>query len=65
VPLGDDAAAVDDHDVVRELVGLFEVLGGEQQRGALRDQPTQHVPQIDAAARVQPGSGLVEEEHRR
>ena len=30
--LGDDAAAVDDADAVRELVGLFEVLRREEDR---------------------------------
>ena len=31
---GDRPAVVDDEDVVGELVGLLEVLRGEQQRGA-------------------------------
>jgi hypothetical protein len=31
-PVGDRAAVVDDDDAVGELVGLVEVLGGEQQR---------------------------------
>ena len=33
---GDDLAVVDDADVVREVVGLLQVLGGEQQGGAAR-----------------------------
>ncbi len=32
--LGDHAAVVDDGDPVRQLVGLLEVLGGQQDRGA-------------------------------
>ncbi len=34
----DDRAVVDDRDVVRELVGLLQVLRGEQHRGAVRDE---------------------------
>ncbi len=34
-PLGDRPAVVDDDDPVGELVGLVQVLGGEQQRGAV------------------------------
>ena len=63
--LGDDPAVVDDDDVVGELVGLVEVLGGEEQGGAVAHEVAQHVPQLDAAARVEAGGRLVEEEHRR
>ena len=63
--LGDDPAVVDDHDVVGELVGLLEVLGREQQGRAVAHEVAQHVPELDPAARVQPGGRLVEEEHRR
>ena len=63
--LRDDPAVVDHDDVVGELVGLFEVLRGQQQRGALGDEAAQHLPQIAAAARVQAGGGLVEEQHGR
>ena len=42
--LGDDAALVHDDDVVGQLVGLLEILRGEQQRGALAHQPAQHFP---------------------
>ena len=48
-----------------ELVGLLEVLRREQQRGAVADELAQHVPELDAAARVEAGRRLVEEEHRR
>ena len=65
VPCGDDAALVDDDDVVGELVGLLEVLRGQQQRRAVADQLAQHLPQLDAAARVEAGGRLVEEQHRR
>jgi hypothetical protein len=32
---GDDAAVIDHDDAVRELVGLVQILGGEQQRDAV------------------------------
>ena len=51
--LGDDPAVVDHHDGVGQQVGLLQVLRGEQQRGATRDQPVDHVPHVDPAARVQ------------
>ena len=62
---GDDLALVDDDDVVGQVVGLLEVLRGEQKGRALADQPAQHLPQLGAAAGVEPGGGLVEEQHRR
>src|SRR5690606_41448973 len=51
--------------VFRSLVGLLEVLGGEQQGAAPVDQLADHGPQVDAAAGVEAGGGLVEEQHRR
>ena len=62
---GDHPALVDHDDVVAELVGLLEVLRGQQQRGAVGDQAAQHLPQVGAAARVETGGRLVEEQHRR
>ena len=62
--LGDRAAVVDDHDVVGEPVGLFEVLRGEQQRRAALDQLDDDLPHVGAAARVEAGGRLVEEQHR-
>ena len=61
--LGDHGAPVDDHDVVGQLVGLLEVLRREQQRRAVVDQLAQHLPQLHARARVEPGGRLVEEQH--
>ena len=60
----DRVAVVDHHDVVGELVGFFEVLGGQQHRGARRNAVTDDLPQFAAAARVQSGRRLIEEEHR-
>jgi ABC-2 type transport system ATP-binding protein len=56
-------AAVDDRDPVGQDVGLLEVLGGEEDGHAAADELGDHVPHVRAAARVQAGRRLVEEEH--
>ena len=61
----DDLSLVDDDDLVGELVGLLEVLRGEQQRGTTSHQRADDVPHPVAAARVETGRGLVEEQHLR
>jgi hypothetical protein len=61
--LGDHPAAVDHRDVVGQPVRLLQVLGGEQQGGAVADQLADDVPEREAAARVQPGGRLVQEQH--
>ena len=58
-------AAVDDDDVVGEALGLVEVLRGQQQRGAAVDERVEHLPQLGARPRVEPGGRLVEEQHLR
>ena len=60
--LGDDAAVVEHRDPVGELVGLVEVLGGEEDRDAVGDQLADDLPHGAAAARVQAGGRLVEED---
>jgi len=62
---GDHAAVVDHGDAVGELVGLIQVLGGEQHCGAAGEQLADHHPDLDAASRVQAGGGLVQEQHAR
>ena len=62
---GDHLAVVDHADVVREAVGLFEILRGEQQRGAAGDQILDQVPQQLPVARIEAGGRLVHEHHRR
>ena len=57
------APVVEHDDVVGQLVGLVEVLGGEQDGGAVADEAAQHVPQLVPAPRVEAGRGLVEEQH--
>src|SRR5918994_5025999 len=58
--LGDDFAAVDDGDPVGKLIGLIEVLRGQEHRRTTRDQRPDDVPYLVAAARVQACSRLVE-----
>ena len=50
---------------VGQLVGLLEVLRGEQERRALADQLADDVPHAEPAARVEAGGRLVEEEQPR
>jgi hypothetical protein len=54
---------VDHDDVVGQPLGLVEVLGGEQRGGAVGDELVDDVPHLEAAARVEPGGRLVEEQH--
>ena len=62
--LGDHTAVVDDDDVVGETVGLLEVLGRQEEGGALADQLLDDFPEVVAAARVEAGRRLVQEQHR-
>ena len=63
--LGDHRAVVDHHDAIGEVVGLFEVLGGEQHGRAALDQALDHPPQLVATLRVETGGRFVEEQDRR
>ena len=56
---------VEQHDVIGEPVGLFEILRGQQQRGAVGHEIAQHLPEVFATARVEPGGRLVEHQHTR
>jgi hypothetical protein len=62
---GDRLAMVNHDDAVGKLVCFFEVLRGEQHGGAALHAVANDLPQFAAATWVEPGSGLVEEEHRR
>ena len=46
--MGNDPTLVDHDDVVGELVGFFEVLGGEQHCRALSDEALDDAPQTQA-----------------
>ncbi len=61
-PGGDGPAAGQHDDLVGQAVGLLEVLGGQQQRGAALDQALDRAPHVRAAGGVEPGGGLVEED---
>src|SRR5205807_350323 len=61
--LGDQLAVVQYGDAVGELVGLLQVLRGQEDRDAVvGDQAADDLPHGAAAARVQAGGRLVEED---
>ena len=64
-PLGDHPPVVDHRDAVGELVGLLEILRGEEHGGAVPDQHPDDVPDLVAAPRVEAGGRLVEEQELR
>ncbi len=65
-PLPHDPAVVDDGDAAGQLVGLLEVLRGQEHGHALVLVEAPHLlPEGDAAHRVEAGGRLVEEEHGR
>ena len=63
--LGGDPAAVEHGDAVGEPVGLLEVLGREEDRGAGAGERADDAPQLLPAAGVEAGGRLVEEQHGR
>src|SRR5271166_6048795 len=63
--LRDDAPAVDDGEPVAQLVGLVQVMSGEEHCGAAVPQLPDLVPQVGPVLRVKTGGRLVEEEHLR
>ncbi len=63
--LGDDLAGVDDPDPVGELVGLLQVLGGEEDGGALVVELRDLLPDRLARDGVEARGRLVEEQHPR
>ena len=62
---GDQAAAVDDHDVVGDALGLGQVVGGDEHGDAAGPQLADDLADDLAAAHVDPGGRLVEERHLR
>ena len=65
VPVGHDPAVVEHGDPVGELVGLVEVLRGEEDGDAAGDEIADHLPHRVTAARVQARGRLVEEDQLR
>ena len=62
---GDLAAVVDQHDAVGERVGLLQVLRRQQQRDPVGDELADRRPHDLAAARIEAGRRLVEDEQLR
>ena len=60
--LGDDPAVVEDRDPIGEPVRLLEVLRGQEDRDAAVDEVADDLPHRPAAARIEPGRRLVEED---
>ena len=63
-PVGHDLPRVEHGDAAGQRLGLFEVLRGEEDRGALRAQRPDLLPQRPAALRVKPCGRLVQEQRR-
>ena len=61
----DDRALVQDRDAVGELLGLVEVLGGEQHGRAALGELLDGLPHLDPRLGVEAGGGFVEEDDRR
>jgi hypothetical protein len=55
-------APADHADPVGQVLGLVQVVGGEQHRGALVPQSADEVPELAAHLRVEAGGGLVQEQ---
>ena len=62
---GDGPAVVDDDDVIGQLVGLVQVVGGEQHVGPRADQGPDRLPDLAPPGRIEAGGRLVQEEQAR
>ena len=62
---GDHLAGVDHGDPIGELVRLVQVLRGQEHRRPSAARAADDVPDLVAAARIEPGRRLVEEEQVR
>ncbi len=61
-PLGHDPAVVDHRDLLGELVGFLQVLGGKQHCGTGRGDLADQLPHLAPAARVHARGGLIEKQ---
>jgi hypothetical protein len=64
-PVRDHPPAVDHRDLIRELVGLLEVVRGQQHRRALGHEGAHDLPDLVAIAGILAGGRLVQEQHAR
>ena len=64
-PFGDHVPRVDDADLVGELIGLVEVLGGEHDGRPAGHEPPDRRPHFAPSSRVEAGGGLVQEQDLR
>lgn len=60
-----DVALVEHRDPLRELVGFIEILSRQKDRDPRRSKLADDLPHRQAAARVQAGRGLIEENDAR
>ncbi|MNS90308.1 hypothetical protein D3C72_1243580 [compost metagenome] len=63
--LGDDLAVVDDGQVAAQVLGLFQVVGGEDDRGAGGVDLLQHAPHVAADLDIHAGSRFVQDQQAR
>src|SRR5687767_1143205 len=57
-------AVGEDDQATAVALGLLDVMGGEDHRRARGCEPVDELPEPLALARVEPGAGLVEQQHR-
>ena len=62
---GDDAAAIDDRDPIAELLGLVDVVRGQQHRVAVAFHLRDFGVQFAARLRIEPGRRLVQKDELR
>src|SRR5258708_35966972 len=63
--LGYQASVIEDPDLAGELIGLVQVLRGEEYRHSGSGEVTDDLPHRVPAARVEPGRRLVQEDQSR
>jgi len=61
----DDLTFADDPDPVGHLLGLFDIVGGQDNRDTLLAQPADHLPHVAPQLDVDAGGRLVEEQDLR
>ena len=58
-------ALVDHADAVGHLLGLLDVMGGENDGDAIGAQAPHHLPHVAAQLHIHPGGGLIQEQDAR